>query len=303
MIGKTPAERALYSLMALSVGDAIGETFFGSPPFVLPRIESRLLPEEVCPYTDDTEMAISIVEELVCNGTIDPDSLAKRFASRADYKRGYGRGAVELLKEIERGGSWRHLAPSLFNGRGSFGNGAAMRVAPLGAWFAHDLAAVVEMATLSAKVTHFHREGIAGAVAVAVAAAIAAAIPSNTIKFQNGSPDMRSVSLKFMDGVIELTPSSMVLDGIKAARELSLSTKPEEAAEKLGTGVAAHESVPFVIWSASHNLFSFEDAFWSTVRGLGDRDTTCAMVCGIVALSSGKIPEEMVSITEVLPSQ
>lgn len=66
-------------------------------------------------------------------------------------------------------------AGRLFGGSGSFGNGAAVRVAPLGAYFAEDLDRVVAAATKSAEVTHAHPEGIAGAVEVAVAAATAAA--------------------------------------------------------------------------------------------------------------------------------
>jgi hypothetical protein len=51
------------------------------------------------------------------------------------------------------------------------GNGGAMRAAPVGAFFADDLAALVEHADRSAAVTHAHAEGRAGAVAVAAAAA------------------------------------------------------------------------------------------------------------------------------------
>jgi ADP-ribosylglycohydrolase len=39
---------------------------------------------------------------------------------------------------------------------------------------------------------------------------------------------------------------------------------------------------------------------WSTVSGLGDRDTTCAIVGGIVALSAGResIPEAWLKARE-----
>jgi len=42
-----------------------------------------------------------------------------------------------------------------------------MRVAPLGAYFAHDLDILVRQAELSAVVTHSHPEGVAGAIAIA----------------------------------------------------------------------------------------------------------------------------------------
>lgn len=51
----------------------------------------------------------------------------------------------------------------LFYGQGSYGNGAAMRVAPLGAYFADDLALATQQARLSAEVTHAHAEGLIGA--------------------------------------------------------------------------------------------------------------------------------------------
>ena len=52
-------------------------------------------------WTDDTAMAISIVEVLRDHGAIDAEVLAQRFARRyiADPARGYGRGAHEVEPE------------------------------------------------------------------------------------------------------------------------------------------------------------------------------------------------------------
>ena len=57
----------------------------------------------------------------------------------------------------------------------------------------------------------------------------------------------------------------------------------------LGTGhdISAQDTCPFALWCAGGHLDSYEEALWLTVSGLGDRDTTCAMVGGIVALSAG----------------
>ncbi|MFD3702012.1 ADP-ribosylglycohydrolase family protein [Nocardia sp. NPDC058658] len=62
-----------------------------------------------------------------------------------------------------KGYHWQELALQAREGRGSWGNGAAMRVAPLGAWFADDLDRVVDEATASAMVTHTHPDAVAGA--------------------------------------------------------------------------------------------------------------------------------------------
>src|ERR1700751_2066446 len=55
----------------------------------------------------------------------------------------------------------REEAQALFGGQGSFGNGSAMRVATLRAYFADDLDMVVEQAERSAVTTHCHPEAVA----------------------------------------------------------------------------------------------------------------------------------------------
>ncbi len=290
-----PIERALLSLDGLSVGDALGECFFGDPARVIQLIEKRALPSPPWIYTDDTEMAISIVETLHMHGRIDPDTLASLFASRYNPMRGYGSGAHRLLQSYGAGGDWRVEAKMLFSGNGSYGNGSAMRIAPLGAYFADDLDAARENAILSAKPTHAHPEAEAGAVAVAIGAAIA-------WQFGEG----KAVSQKkFLESVIDYVPESETRSGIEKALDFSFENPPNKVAGILGSGqrVSSQDTVPFVLWCASQHLDNYVEAFWATVSGLGDRDTTCAMVGGIVALSDRKngIPREWIEAREKLP--
>jgi ADP-ribosylglycohydrolase len=289
-------ERARLSLAGLSLGDALGERVVGPPARVLPRIEQRELPPAPWRYTDDTEMAISIVEVLLERGVVDGDELARRFARRYDPDRGYGAAAHGLLQALRLGGDWRRLAPALFDGRGSYGNGGAMRVAPVGAYFADAaLERVAEQAARSAEVTHSHPEGIAGAIAVALAAATA---------WQQAAAGELDGPL-LLRTVTELTPPGATADGLKQATTLSAETSSEAAARLLGSGssVSAQDTVPFALWCAARHLGQLEDAFWTTVRGLGDRDTTCAIACGVVALSAPVLPEAWLSAREQLPLQ
>ncbi len=79
-----------------------------------------------------------------------------------------------------------------------------------------------------------------------------------------------------------------------------------DVAVKIGASenVSAMDTIPYVLWNVVKNIDNFEEAFWSTVCGLGDRDTTCAMVCGIVALSSKtSIPGDWIKNTEKLPEE
>lgn len=224
-------------------------------------------------------MALGIAEVLKERGEVDQDRLATVFAQRygLDPHRGYGSGAHEILSAIERGEPWRTAAQAAFEGQGSLGNGGAMRAAPIGAYFCTDgFEKVVEQAQLSAEVTHLHREGIAGAIAVAVAAAWAAG--QDVLTSKSGAADLFSP-------VLDNTPAGETRSGIERARKLSLDTWQHHAAEQLGNG--AQDTVPFCLWIVARHLDDFTEALWSTVHVGGDIDTNCAIVGGILALAVG----------------
>ena len=176
-------------------------------------IAERALPGPPWPFTDDTQRALSVVGSLARFGHIDQDWLARSFAEQYTSERGYGPAMHGLLREIGDGADWRAAAAAQFGGQGSFGNGAAMRVAPLGAYFADDLDLLVDQATRSAEVTHTHHEGIAGAVAVAVAAGLA---------WHAGRTGSRLEPDDFLELVAERVPASEGRDGIRRARRLGV---------------------------------------------------------------------------------
>jgi len=291
-----PIERAQTSLEGLSVGDAFGETFFVNPDVVEGLIEERALATRTWTYTDDTLMAMSIFSVLRQHGDIDQPTLARSFAERYDRTRGYGPAMHRLLWEIKSGEDWAERAQSLFEGQGSFGNGAAMRVAPIGAFFTDDINAVVEQAAKSSVITHTHDEAIAGAIAVAVAVACACELRTSVI-----TPG-RS---EFLDLVLPHVPESEVRSKIRQARDMSDNASVQFAVAVLGNGVkvSAQDTVPFALWCAAKHLSNYEEALWLTVSGLGDRDTTCAIVGGIVAsyTGTGGIPQEWLKSRERLP--
>jgi ADP-ribosylglycohydrolase len=290
-------ERVLVCLDGLSVGDAFGDCFFGYLDEVLPRLRARILPEAPWAWSDDTAMATGVVEMLAQAGHIDPDRLAAVFARRfvEDPARGYGHGAYQILSDIAAGGSWRDLAPASFRGTGSYGNGAAMRAAPIGAWFAGEPRRAAEEAGLSAIVTHAHPEGIAGAVAVAIASSIAA----GDQEVGDGPPRPGTL----LPRVIEHVAPGAVRDGITRAAELG-DISVEAAAGILGTGerVSAADTVPFALWCADRHLDDYVQALWTVVSGLGDRDTTAAITGGVVGAAVGRagIPPTWVGMRESL---
>jgi ADP-ribosylglycohydrolase len=285
-----PFARAKLALDGLSVGDAFGECFLRQIASPL-RVASREMPPAPWTHTDDTEMAVCIVEVLQRHGRIDQDDLARTFARRFmnDPERGYGGGARRILVSIYAGEPWYMASGSAFGGTGSMGNGSAMRVAPLGAWFADDPQRVIEQAALSAEVTHMNDEGRAGAIAVALATAFAA----NHV----GKSTPRLLR-EFFDFIIEQTPDSRTLEGIEQAVDLPRSSSVREAAALLGNGiqVTCPDTVPLCIWLAARHWDNYPEAMWNTVTASGDIDTNCAIVGGIVAMSAHehRIPAEWI---------
>lgn len=279
---RSTLERSRIAVEGVAMGDAFGEKFFADPQAARVDPEQRELPEGPWRYTDDTAMALGIHEMFAECEAVDEDRLAEIFAERyADEPwRGYGANAQRILRGIAEGRDWSALSEGSFGGEGSFGNGAAMRVAPVGAYYADDLEAATGAADRTAQVTHSHEEGRAGAVAVSVAAAVAR-------RTRDDEPERAREAV--FEAVLDRTPSGDTREGLVAASEIDPETGAPAVAERLGSGqrVTAMDTVPFVVWCAARWCDDLEEALWRTVSGLGDCDTTCAMVGGIVSQRTG----------------
>jgi ADP-ribosylglycohydrolase len=288
-------QRAFLSLEGLAIGDAFGEMFAFNCSSAPQRVERGLMAGPWF-HTDDTEMALAIYDVLRRKGRIDPDDLALQFAERfrKDPDRGYGTMARVILRAILSGQSWRDAAAAAFDATGSMGNGGAMRVAPLGAYFAEDLDNGLRgESVLSAAVTHAHPEGKAGTIAVAAAAAMAWRL--------RGTPK-EDTSRQLLQAVYDRTPDGDTRVGLARALNLPFFTAPQLAAKILGNGsaVTAPDTVPYVVWSAAKHLDNYKDALVNTVLGDGDCDTNCAIVGGIVVLYAGResIPADWLEARE-----
>jgi ADP-ribosylglycohydrolase len=291
--------RVRLALDGLSVGDAYGEQFFREPTRLHLLDDQPYVPPGEWYYTDDTEMALGISEVLDRHGRIDQDSLARTFARRfrLNPSRGYGPGAVRLLNGLAVGGDWRLEGRALFGGMGSFGNGSAMRIAPVGAYFAEDeFAAVAEQARLSAEVTHRHPEGVAGGIAIALAAAY--------VWRNRDNVSGEAVRRGLFDAVLEHTPTGKVRDAIEHAAIIEPGVSPQGSASLLGNGarVSCQDTVPFCLWVIARHLNDYPSAIWNTIRVGGDIDTTAAIVGGVVALAVGRegIPRDWLASREEL---
>jgi poly(ADP-ribose) glycohydrolase ARH3 len=274
--------------LGLALGDALGRPWEGLPPQWI-RAE-RATPEAVVSaslaaplqYTDDTQMMIGVAETLVEEGCVVEDTLSRKFAANYDPDRGYGSGSRAIIEAILAEQDHRRLAATMF-GQGSFGNGAAMRVAPVGAFFHDDLDRVWEEARSSAFPTHTHPLGVEGAQLLATGVALA---------FRDGpfSPD------HFFENLLSRCRTP------EFCRELTKAASAKHPADlaSLGNGVEALASVP----TALAVFAVFPDDFIQTTGNAillgGDTDTIAAMAGALYGARSGAaaLPSNLLSKLE-----
>ena len=109
-------------------------------------------------FTDDTVMTLAVAKWLMDDPSHEADSLVRimQDMGRRYPNAGYGGMFRKWLKSD---------SPQPY---GSYGNGSAMRVSPVG-MYAKSMDEALELARITASVTHNHLEGIKGAQAVAAA--------------------------------------------------------------------------------------------------------------------------------------
>jgi len=262
----------LGSMIGSALGDAIGELAFFCPEkhhlyTLVDRIEKLI-------YTDDTAMAIGLAESLLQKKEVDPQHLGETFSRNFHREpwRGYASGPPRIFSMVRQQGiSYVEAARCLFGGKGSLGNGAAMRIAPIGL-FLHNSERLYEEASASAEVTHAHPVGKDGA--TVQARAIAQAVKLDPGKeFQSGI---------FIQDLIDFARTEEIRKKMRKVQTLIReSIPPENAADHLGRSVAVDESMPFAIYSFLRHPKSFEDCLFFSILNGGDRDTLGAMACAV----------------------
>lgn len=277
-------------LLGLALGDALGGKFEAqSADSIRARFPSiqRLIahPREEIWYTDDTQMAIGVSEALIDRGEIVEEVLCRAFVANYVPSRGYGRGARAVLDAMEEGRDYRRVAEHYFPG-GSFGNGAAMRVAPIGLLFRDDHRHLWEQARLSALPTHVHPLGIEGAQLLALAVALC----SETEHFNRA---------EFFAELIAACESKEYRAKLEAA---AMVHTPDDLVE-LGNRIEALHSVPTAIAGFALTPESFETTIGNVIFLGGDTDTLAAMAGALsgACLGAGRLPERLAGLLESSP--
>lgn len=139
-------------MLGAIIGDIVGST---REWHNVKTTRFKLLPKGST-FTDDTVMTLAVAKWLLDDPSHSPDSLVRimQELGRKYPNVGYGKRFKEWLMSDN---------PQPY---GSWGNGSAMRVSPVGL-YANSLEEALELAKISASVTHNHPEGIKGAQAIA----------------------------------------------------------------------------------------------------------------------------------------
>jgi len=281
-------DRFVGCLLGLAVGDATGAPFEGLRGDVIyydfggSRKVVANPPVEVLTYTDDTEMAIGVAEALLRDGHIDEKTLCEAFARNYGPGRGYGPGMRRVLDVMVVGGDWQTLVRTQFPG-GSLGNGAAMRVAPVGLLFHQDMDRAAEEAAKSARATHLHPIGIDAARLVACAVAFL---------LNNATFDQD----EFFTELLNRATTEEFRWQLSRTAKLT----PQDSLHHLGSTLEAHRSVTTAIACFAVQPENYSGAIASAIS-LGDDTDTIAAIAGALSgahLGVAAIPKHLLERLE-----
>ncbi len=268
------------ALIGSAVGDALGAPVEG---YSMERVSSVYSDEKGWEmiygrYTDDTETMIGVAESLIENKGFNGADMALKFIRNYDASRGYGPGSKEALRRISEGESWEEASRKLFGGKGSYGNGAAMRIAPVGILYYDNADVLREIAYKSSHITHSHVLGKEGAALQAFSIALAV----------RGQKEGMLLELK------EFVKNEVYKEKIRKIEALlNKEANKKEIISELGNGEAAFNSVPTAIYSFLR-FDNFKDCVVYAVSLGGDTDTIGAMTGAISGAyyGEGTIPKE-----------
>jgi len=270
------------------IGDALGVKFDGCLNESIAPLElDSLLTQISGLYTGDTQMNISVFEEMVENGGIDQISLGTRFLNRYSPWRKYGGGMFIVIERWRDGEAFPKAAEYLYDGAGSYGDGAAVRAGPVSCFFKlNEIDLLFEQVRLSSRLTHTNTIGIDGALLQAYASLLALnkVDPSEWTRKMFQLPIDSSFKIKL--GQIDYC--------------LRNDVPVKTVVETIGNGSDALSAVSAAIYSLIRNKDSFVDTVLFAIELGGDTDTIGALSGALSGALHGvqNIPDSIITKLE-----
>lgn len=287
----TLCNKFLGSILGTAIGDSVGAGFEGLQGFTEDQVHAVAERRKVLRYTDDTHMMIGVAESLIAQSGFDGKHMANRFIYNYNWEpfRGYGPGPPRIFAMIQEGEAWDKASEKLYPG-GSYGNGAAMRIAPVGLFYYDDPQTLRDIAFQSSHITHAHVLGKEGAALQAYAISLAA----------NLDPTSAFDKVGFFQKLGAFIEQDVYKNKLQTMGDLCTEPDKIRVATELGNGIEAFNSVPAAIFSFLSHPNSFEEAVVYAISLGGDTDTIGAMAGAISGayLGMDSIPTEWLAKLE-----
>ena len=222
-------------------------------------------------------MVLGTAESLINCGKVKSKHLWERYLTNytLDPWRGYGNGPTGLFALVDEMSlphkkALKKINEVYFSGTGSYGNGGAMRINPVGLFFSGKN--IYKNVKKTVSLTHSHPVGIDGAAVLAEAVSIA----------KDLDPEIEFDRLSYLDELIDFSRTDEIKDKMISVKKLLENGSSEkEAADIIGRTTAVSESMPMAVYSFLKNPDSFTECLFTAVLNGGDADTVGAMACGI----------------------
>jgi ADP-ribosylglycohydrolase len=288
-------DQVLGMFYGLALGDALGAPVeFWELKGIRERYGPGGIQELPSPalFTDDTQMTLAVAEALVAAGRQDLGAIMAAMAQEficwlhsPENDRSPGGACLYGARQLEAGVPWwKSGKPN------SKGCGAAMRVAPIGYLYQHDLPKLRQVAAASALATHHHPT----AQLSAVAAAFLVKLALDRISPEDVLP---ALELETHGHVEEF---DQALDRLETALTMA---SPDAALVYLGDGWVAEEAVVMALYC----FLKSPDDFLATIRRganiEGDSDSIACIAGGISGAYLGLqgLPADWVARIEKSP--
>jgi ADP-ribosylglycohydrolase len=215
-------------------------------------------------WTDDSQFSQTIAQSLIYNNGFNPDDLSKHYVELFTSKtiRGYGKTTLMAISNLIEGKHWSESGVV-----GSYGNGTFMRAAPFSVYFKNDLKALMEAATIDAKITHNSDEAIAGSLTMVL---------SIYHIINNDDQDLISK-------ILSRIPNSEVKNRISQIPSMLISKKsPADILKIIGNKADVRITVPIALYCFL-KFKNYSDAVIAAISNGGDTDTQAATtgnLCG-----------------------
>ncbi len=299
-------ERFAACLIGQCLGDALGFPVEKESAAVCARyVEGHVRPGNmvansrgdfaVGQYTDDSQLARELLLSLVACRGFDPADYAGRIATLFIEGRVVWGGSVveEAARRIATGVPWQQAGTPAPHAS----NGSAMRAAPIGLFFAHDVEALRAAAARQSLITHQDARAAAGAIAIAGATALAltedridpGAVSEQLARWTRDDDPPLAEALCEMPGWLRLAPEEVFL------RVAQVGECPARYEGWEGITPFVTHSVLWSVYAFLSHPEDYREAVFLALAAGGDVDTTAAMTGALVGARVGldAIPQAM----------